>query len=152
MPRRWTARLGLLLAAAILGPETAGAQRREPSPKPPPISLGQNVPNPFDDDTRIPFTIGDAATCKEAAKTYRVSLRIYNLLSQVVAVPVVQGGAPGGPASVPLEGAALPCGSYVAVWDGRYLSTQAPAFPGIYLYRLEVEGGASQVRKLVIVR
>lgn len=152
MPRRWTALGGLLLAAAILRPAPSGAQRREPPPKPPPVSLGQNAPNPFDEDTRIPFTIGDAATCRDPARTYRVTLRIYNLLSQVVAVPVLLAGASGTPPSVPLEGASLPCGSYVALWDGRYLSTGARAYPGIYLYRLEVDGGASPVRKLVIVR
>lgn len=152
MPYRWTAPLLALLLGAAIHPRAAWAQRREPDkPRPPLISLGQNIPNPVASDARIPFTIGDAATCANAPRTYRVSLRLYNLLSQVVAVPVVQAG-PNGPAgNLPMENVTLACGSYVAYWDGRYLSTGALAAPGIYLYRLEVEG-ASRVMKLIVAR
>ncbi|MCU0623552.1 MAG: hypothetical protein MUF53_06760 [Gemmatimonadaceae bacterium] len=151
MPCRWTAPLLALLLGAVIHPREVGAQRREPDKgKPPVISLGQNIPNPVVSDTRIPFTLGDAA-CQNAPRAYRVSLRLYNLLSQVVAVPVVQTG-PNGPAgNLPMENVTLSCGSYVAYWDGRYLSTGALAAPGIYLYRLEVEG-ATKVMKLIVAR
>ena len=57
------------------------------------VSLGQNYPNPVNQDTRIPFGVGDAQGCTDSGRQYRVSLRIYNLLAQQVAVPVLQGGA-----------------------------------------------------------
>lgn len=152
MPCRWTAPVVALLLGAAAVPREAAGQRREPEkPKPPAISLGQYTPSPVATDARIPFSIGDAPTCANAPRTYRVSLRIYNLLSQVVAVPVVQTG-PNGPAgNLPMENVTLPCGSYVAYWDGRYLATGALVAPGIYLYRLEVEG-VSRVMKLVVAR
>jgi hypothetical protein len=152
MPFRWMAPCVALFVAMAVLPGTGHGQRRTgEAPKPPPFTLGQNVPNPFSADTRIPFTIGDAASCKDPARTYRTSLRVYNLLSQVVAVPVLSIG-PNGPAgNLPMEGVSLPCGSYVAVWDGRYLSTGSLATPAIYLYRLEVEGDA-RTRKLVLAR
>lgn len=152
MPYRWTAPLVALLLVAAARPREAAGQRREPDkPKPPAISLGQYLPSPVTTDARIPFTIGDAPSCANAPRSYRVSLRLYNLLSQVVAVPVVQTG-PNGPAgNLPMESVMLPCGSYVAYWDGRYFATGAPVAPGIYLYRLEVEG-VTRVMKLVVAR
>ena len=152
MPYRWTAPLAALLLATAVSPRVGYGQRREPDkPKPPAISLGQNLPNPVASDARIPFSIGDAPTCANAPRAHRVSLRIYNLLSQVVAVPVVQSGPQGPAGNLPMENVTLTCGSYVAYWDGRYLATGAPVAPGIYLYRLDVDG-VSRVMKLVVAR
>lgn len=152
MRSRWTAALAALWFGAIVPWQGAEAQRRRPEPpKPPALTLGQNVPNPFDADTRIPFTVGDTATCRDSARTHRVSLGIYNLLSQVVAIPVLISGPSGPVGNLPLDGLPLSCGAYVAWWDGRYLSTRAPAAPGIYLFRLESEG-ASKVGKMVRTR
>jgi hypothetical protein len=66
-------------------------------------------------------------------------LRIYNILSQLVAVPVVQGGTGSVADGAPLESVELACGQYTAYWDAKTRSGQ-DVMPGIYLYRLEVDG------------
>ncbi len=153
MSRRWTARAIALFVGAAIPWRDLPAQRRDTvdRARPPVISLGQNYPNPFAADTRVPFTIGDPATCRDATRTYRVSLRVYNLLSQGVAVPTLVGG-PGATAfGQPLETVPLPCGTYLAYWDGLFASTRKEASPGIYLYRLEVETAVA-VKKMVVAR
>src|SRR5258706_14156584 len=54
------------------------------------LQLGQNYPNPVNQDTRIPFVIGDAQGCTDSGRQHRVSRRIYNLLAQQVAMPVFE--------------------------------------------------------------
>src|SRR5215212_12057343 len=67
-------------------PQSGGGQRAG-------LQLGQNYPNPVNQDTRIPFVIGgDAQGCTDSGRLHRVSLRIYNLLAQLVAVPLLQAG------------------------------------------------------------
>jgi len=61
-------------------------------------------------------------------------VHIYNVLAQLVAVPVVEG--PGQPA----ESLKLPCGNFVAFWDGKVRSTGREAASGIYIYELVVDG------------
>ncbi|HZE07899.1 MAG TPA: hypothetical protein VE110_03990, partial [Gemmatimonadaceae bacterium] len=56
------------------------------------LQLEQNFPNPVTQDTRIPFVIGDSQGCTDSGRLHRVSLRIYNLLAQLVATPILQGG------------------------------------------------------------
>jgi hypothetical protein len=113
------------------------------------LQLGQNYPNPVSQDTRIPFVIGDPQGCTDSGRLHRVSLRIYNLLAQLVAVPLLQGGGSDA-GGEPLDGLQLTCNQYVAYWDGKYSQTGADVASGIYLYRLEVDG--KQVVKTLIVR
>jgi hypothetical protein len=112
------------------------------------LQLGQNYPNPVNQDTRIPFVIADAQGCTDSGRLHRVSLRIYNLLAQLVAVPLLQGGgnAAGGE---PLDGVQLTCDQYLAYWDGKNSQTGEDVASGIYLYRLEVDGKVL-VKKLII--
>ncbi|HEY4955924.1 MAG TPA: hypothetical protein VII02_13665 [Gemmatimonadaceae bacterium] len=113
------------------------------------LELGQNYPNPFNPDTRIPFTIGDAPGCTDPSRLYRVSLRIYNVLAQPVAVPVLQGGTGNVAGGEPLNGLSLTCNQYTAYWDGRDMKTQQEVASGVYLYRLEVDGKAV-VKKMLV--
>jgi len=110
--------------------------------------LGQNFPNPVNQDTRIPFAVGDVQGCTDSGRQYRVSLRIYNLLAQQVAVPVLQGGgnAAGGES---LDNQLLTCGQYVAYWDGKNTQTGDDVASGIYLYRLEIDGKPF-VKKMIV--
>ena len=112
------------------------------------LQLGQNFPNPVNLDTRIPFIIGDPQGCTDSGRLHRVSLRIYNLLAQLVAVPLLQGGgnAAGGE---PLDGLQLTCNQYLAYWDGKNSQSGDDVASGIYLYRLEVDGKVL-VKKLII--
>src|SRR5256714_15263565 len=102
--------------------------------------LGQNFPNPVNLDTHIPFVVGDAQGCTDSGRQHRVSLRIYNLLAQQVAVPVLQGGVGNAAGGEPLESQLLTCGQYVAYWDGKYSQTGDEVASGLYLFPLEAVG------------
>jgi hypothetical protein len=159
MKHRWAAPAALVLALSAFVPHTLAAQggARQGTPPPPRretpsgLGLGQNYPNPFNPETRIPFTVGDAPTCSEPSRIYRVSLRIYNLLAQLVAVPVLQGGTGGVAGGQPLENVALTCRQYTAYWNGKYLNSDREVASGIYLYRLEVDGRAV-VKKMIVMK
>ena len=113
------------------------------------LELGQNYPNPFNPETRIPFSIGDGAGCTDPSRLYRVSLRVYNVLAQPVAVPVLQGGTGNVAGGEPIDRLLLTCNQYTAYWDGKDAKTQQEVASGVYLYRLEVDGKAV-VKKMLV--
>jgi hypothetical protein len=65
-------------------------------------------------------------------------LRVYNILSQLVSIPVLQGGSGSVAEGTPLENLQLPCGQYTAYWDAKNSRTGQQVTQGMYLYRLEV--------------
>jgi hypothetical protein len=106
---------------------------------PPRIELKENYPNPFFPTTTIPFLIAQEVCARGHQPV--VSLKIYNVLVQVVAIPVLNsGGGPrvGGPER--LDSLRLRCGEYHAFWDGKYLDGRREATPGVYYYQLTVDG------------
>jgi hypothetical protein len=113
------------------------------------LELGQNYPNPFNQDTRIPFVVGDGPNCSDPGQLHRVTLRIYNLLAQLVAVPVLQSGSGNGAGGESVENALLTCSQYTAYWDGKYSQSGEEVASGIYLYKLEVDGKVL-VKKMVV--
>ena len=82
----------------------------------------QNYPNPFNPITNFEFRI---------SKFTHVNLSIYNILGQKVATLVDQ------------KQAAV---QYQVQWDASGFAS------GIYLYKLETDGGFMQVRKLVVLK
>jgi hypothetical protein len=76
-------------------------------------------------------------------------LRIYNVLAQPVAVPVLQGGTGNVAGGELLNRLSLTCDQYTAYWDGRDMKTQQEVASGVYLYRLEVDGKAV-VKKMLV--
>ena len=74
--------LGLLLAA----PSFAEAQQDPPTDQ---VRLKRNYPNPFNPETTIPFDVDELVFADGHEPT--VSLRIYNVLAQLVAIPILQG-------------------------------------------------------------
>ena len=152
MKQRWAA-LALVLALGALMPRDAAAQG-VPEPgraRQANATLGQNYPNPFNPETRIPFAVGDPPNCEGSTREYRVTLRIYNLLAQLVAVPVLQGGAGDVAGGQPLENVILTCNQYTAYWNGKYMNSDRDVASGIYLYRLEVDGRAV-VKKMIVMK
>jgi hypothetical protein len=152
MVSRWAA-LTLVLALGALVPRHAAAQGATPTApgkRGAGLFLGSNYPNPLVSETRIPFTVGDSS-CTEPARQYKVSLRIYNLLAQLVAVPVLQNGTITLSGGQPLEGVQLTCGRYTAYWNGTSVLDKRPVPPGLYLYRLEVDG-QGDVKKMIVVK
>jgi hypothetical protein len=153
MKHRWAA-LGLVLALNALLVSTAEAQVAGQGGRGRgPGALGQNEPNPFNPETTIPFTVGmqgDPPVCADASKLHRVSIRIHNVLMQVVAIPILQGGgqSPGRPVS----NLQLPCGGYIAFWDGRVAGTSREAASGVYVYTLEVDGRNAGVMRMMVAK
>jgi hypothetical protein len=144
MYHRWAA-LALVLALWSLTPKSAAGQSvSQPEQQQPrgrkSGTLGQNYPNPFNPETFIPFDL----TCAEGgAGEHVVSVRIYNVLAQLVAIPIVQGRGE------PLDNLKLPCGSYRGYWDGKVRNTGREAASGIYIYELVVDGERSAKKMFV---
>ncbi|NUO39295.1 MAG: hypothetical protein HOQ17_06745 [Gemmatimonadaceae bacterium] len=148
MVLRWSA-WALVLALGALWPGSAEAQAPDTAPvsPAPPRSrklgtLGQNYPNPFKPETFIPFTIDD---CNGPGGHRVVSLRVYNVLAQLVATPVLHG------ADKPLASLRLSCGEYLGFWDGRVSKSRRAAAAGVYVYELVVDGERSS-RKMFMAK
>ena len=142
MKRYAWAVLGLGLWAAAAAVSGAWGQNL-----PPAVELKQNYPNPFNPATTIPFTLGGDLFAN--GHEPRVSLKIYNVLAQLVAVPILQGTGD------PLDGRALTCSnpsgcSFTAYWDGN-VATGQQAASGIYIYQLIVDGRRF-TKKMIIMK
>ena len=129
--------LGLLIAA----PAVSEAQDSTSQ-----VQLGRNYPNPFNPETTIPFELDERLW--DGGKQPVVSLRIFNILAQHVAVPILQGSGE------TLEQVRLRwngTGEYTAYWDGKVRGTGRDAASGVYVYQLVVNG-ESQTKKMTIVK
>jgi hypothetical protein len=146
MKRYAWAVVGLGLWAAGLGVE-GGSQSLWGQTPQPEVELKQNYPNPFNPATTIPFRLsGDWFA---SGRRPKVSLRIYNVLAQLVAVPVVQG------TGEPAENVELACSnpdgcSFSCYWDGNVLNGQ-PAASGVYIYQLVVDG-KRYTKKMIVMK
>ena len=149
MKLRWAA-LMLVLVLSALMPRVVMAQGNQTPGQKKAGALKQNYPNPFNPETRIPFTVGDEK-CEDPGRQYRVSLRIYNILSQLVAIPVLQGGTGGVAGGVKLVNVMLTCGDYVAYWNGKYDGTKNEVASGVYLYELRIDA-SSMVRRMLVTK
>jgi hypothetical protein len=84
--------------------------------------LMQNYPNPFNPSTAISFDL---------PKTARVSLKVYNILGQVVAT---------------LLDEVRPAGSYKVSFSAPELGS------GVYFYRVVTDAGVAETRKMVLLK
>ena len=130
--------LGLLLAA----PTLAEAQQDPPTDQ---VRLKRNYPNPFNPETTIPFELCESVFADGHEPT--VSLRIYNVLAQLVAIPILQGSGE------PLDNVRLAwngTGEYSAYWDGKIMGTDVEAPSGVYVYQLTVDSQRFSERMTII--
>jgi hypothetical protein len=111
-----------------------------------PVSrLGHNYPNPFNPTTTIPFTLEPEDLVGGRA---RVTIRIFNVLQQLVAVPVAQ-DYPGGGTAPPVDNLEYTQpGQYTAYWDGRD-GSQHPVASGLYYIQLLINGRSYLQKALV---
>ena len=137
--------LSLFLAAHGLSAQEAGqtAGARQGNG----FQLEQNYPNPFNPETRIPFVLGEEVFVD--GRPAVVSLRIFNLLQQVVASPVAL-GHPAGEGVQVLQLEFSQPGRYEAFWDGYDTSGRQVA-SGIYFMQLTVNG-VSKTRKMYVLK
>jgi hypothetical protein len=84
--------------------------------------LLQNYPNPFNPATTVAFSL---------TRTEKVTLRVYNLLGQVVATPLSEVRGPG---------------THTITVDGSGLTS------GVYFYRLEINSGLVETKRMVLIR
>jgi hypothetical protein len=103
--------------------------------------------NRFNPATTIPFKVSGELFLKGHRPV--VSLRIYNVLAQLVAIPILRG------TDKPLDSLALSCPTtlgcqYNAYWDGSVGSTGKPAASGVYIYQLVIDGKRVFTKKRVV--
>jgi hypothetical protein len=142
---------GVLVGAIIfvlLGGTALPLQAQQPAPdreQERGFRLDQNYPNPFNPTTRIPFFLDEDLF--QDGRPVVVSVRIFNILQQLVAVPVALDHTEGN--RVPVEGLEYSTpGRKEAFWDGLDQFGRAVA-SGIYYLQLLVNG-RSHVRKMVV--
>ena len=140
----------LAVGLALASPSLVKAQQQDTTRRGGQVELLQNYPNPFNPTTTIPFRL-NADLFRNGHRPV-VSLRIYNILAQLVAVPILQSSGQ------PLNGIPLDCldqsggyCTYSAYWDGNYLNTGREAASGIYVYQLVVDG-VRQSKKMVVAK
>jgi hypothetical protein len=141
----------LLLALGSYSMEISGQDVRggnqSPGSRGRGFRLEQNYPNPFNPSTRIPFVL--EGEIFEGGRIATVSIRVYNVLQQLVAIPTTLDHPDGEGLPVDQLAYSEP-GSKEAFWDGRDRHGRAVA-AGIYYLQLIVNG-ESQVRKMVVTR
>ncbi len=113
--------------AALL---TTSAADQLSSSLPQNFELLQNYPNPFNPSTTIRFQVAANAAVPQA-----VTLRIYNVMGQLVRTLVTGAFAPG---------------SYIAVWNGDN-DRGVQVSSGIYFYELK-SGNFATVRRMVMMK
>ena len=138
--KQYVVLLALLFGGGLLAGQT---------PQPPLVELKQNYPNPFNPATTIPFALNGALFAD--GHRPKVSLRIYNVLAQLVAIPLLQGT---GEAMTDVELAcsnpSTPC-EFWAYWDGKVLNTDREAASGVYIYQLIVDGKRF-TKKMIVMK
>jgi hypothetical protein len=156
MVHRWaTPALGVVACLLIASTAASQATEQRADRSHRGGSLGPNQPNPFSGQTTIPFSIGDA-DCATGTQQHVVTLRIYNILSQIVAVAALDSAINDGQGAVPaprtLSNLPLACGAYVARWDGKHAQDGREAAPGVYVYQLVIDGHPAGMRKMLLKR
>ena len=135
----------LLVIYGFLSPPAVRAQ--VPGPTPAVVTqkgfrLEQNYPNPANPETYIPFYLEEGLF--QNGDTRVVSIRIVNILRQLVAIPKAV-GLPRG-RDVPVNNLRYTePGRKVAYWDGRDLrGRRVPS--GVYYCELVVDGQSDYIR------
>ncbi|HEY9229380.1 MAG TPA: hypothetical protein VIP11_22215 [Gemmatimonadaceae bacterium] len=156
MFHRWAALL-LVLALCAMSPKTAAGQSQQaPREQGAKGRLGQNHPNPLNPDTFIPFGVADDV-CTDGSQQHVVSLKLYNVLGQPVATPILYSAGRTSTTSIPsgLGGASLSnlrlgCGLYEAFWIGKFDGSGKQAPSGTYLVRLFVDNKVAATTKIFV--
>ena len=107
--------------------------------------LNQNYPNPFNPETTIPFVVLEEDLVGGQAK---VTLRIFNVLQQLVAIPKAMNHPLGADVAVEELVYDTP-GPKEAFWDGTDRNGRKLA-SGIYYLQLVVNGERRGLKKMVV--
>jgi hypothetical protein len=148
MFHRWAALLSVLALCAMTPKNAAGqTQAQQPRGQKAEGKFGKPYPNPFNPEIRIPFSVDTTGGCRDGSRQRTVTVGISNILSQEVAIPVLEGVPNSSTTSVPtsllgapLSNVRLGCGDYLAYWSGFVKNTKREAASGTYLVRIFVDG------------
>lgn len=111
------------------------------------VALEPNYPNPFSRETRIPFVLG--SDLFPDGRPVVVTVRIYNVLRQLVAIPI----ALDHPTATGQQAQELRYdtpGRYLLYWDGTDMSGQ-PVASGIYFCEI-IANRSRDVGKMIVTR
>ena len=140
----------LFLLAGSLSPPAPRAQegRHDGTGQPTQcFHLEQNYPNPVSTDTRIPFSLEECLF--ESSDSVVVSLRIYNILANVVGIPVMERDEDG-PRERVINLVVRDPGRMVVYWDGK--DPAGGTVPsGVYYAQLTVNNRPT-TKKFVVAR
>jgi hypothetical protein len=112
------------------------------------FQLGQNYPNPFNPTTKIPFVLSEELF--RGGKPAVVTIRVYNVLRQLVAVPTALDHPSGNATPVEHLEYVTP-GRHVAYWDGLDKDGRKVA-SGIYFVYMWVNREKPQVAKIIVAK
>ena len=130
--------LALAIVPAALSAQTDPGRERG-------FQLNQNYPNPFNPSTTLSFELYPSLF--EEGKPAVVTIRIYNVLQQLVAIPKAVNHPRG---EMPVEKLEYETpGVHEAFWDGTDQQGRRVA-SGIYYMQLVVNGERPAVRKMVV--
>lgn len=115
--------------AFYVDPHPTGVESEKENSLPKNFVLNQNYPNPFNPETRISYSLPAGLT------NYRVIIKIYNTLGQLIRVLTDSEQSPG---------------NYSVTWDGTN-SNHSPVPSGIYLYTIQA-GGMNISKKMILLR
>jgi hypothetical protein len=119
--------VNLILILEGLNKKAEAESESDQSLLPTKFDLEQNYPNPFNPYTDIRFHLPQET---------RVTLRIYNILGQLITTVVDE---------------LKPAGSYSVRWEGRD-DHNVLVGSGVYFYRIETESGFIQARKMLYIK
>jgi hypothetical protein len=125
--------LNPLSLPVVLNVDTTTSVQNSPEQIPVVFELGQNYPNPFNPSTAIPFKAGSRKL--GAGIPTRTTLKIYNVLGQLVRTLVDEEKSPG---------------NYQVIWDGKNQKGNEVS-SGIYFYQLKA-GNYKETRKMSLLR
>ena len=106
------------------------------------FQLEQNYPNPFNPVTRIPFVLQESLFA--GGRPVEVTVRIYNSLLQLVAIPTALNHPAGNGVRVEKLMYTTP-GRYEAFWDGLDKDDRKVA-SGVYIVQLVINGERAHIR------
>ncbi len=134
MRRAFRVGVVLLLALGVYASPTFGQTSDPPGRER--SQLRQNYPNPFNPVTRIPFYLD--ASLFEGGSNPKISITIFNVLGQPVAIPTALNHPAGNGAPVRVLEYFSP-GDHEVYWDGTDRDGNKVA-SGLYFARLAING------------
>jgi hypothetical protein len=140
--------VGVILLLGLGGSVTRAEAQSRTGDRDLDFQLYQNIPNPFNPVTRIPFALDPRLF--ENGQQVRVTIRIYSVLRQLVAVPTALNHPAGNGAGIENLEYFTP-GQHLAYWDGLDTDGEEVA-SGLYVVMLEVNGRKARSLKITVAK